>query len=258
VATETGPVAVPIDWQTIELVWGSSGYPSHADYRDYHGRTLHDLKPWTNGGQPYDHGRACALASAQGGDFVHRAAARLDQYAAERGRPGLLCCALDTELLGHWWYEGPVWLESVLAHAEAAGLELVTLPAGLDRVEPVERELTASTWGSPKDLSTWDSARVAEVAFAARGAELATVAAAASAQRGPGLERAAREMFALQSSDWAFLLTRELAADYPLERVRGHVEELRAALGALDSAPQPDPELRSLSPELDLAPLVSP
>ena len=258
VATETGPVAVPIDWQTIELVWGSAGYPAHADYRDYHGRTLHDLKPWTNGGEPYDHARALQLARAHARDFVGRVAERLDVYARERGRAGLVCCALDTELLGHWWYEGPAWLAEVLAAAQAEGLELTTLPAGLDRAEPVQRELTASTWGSPKDLSTWDSARVAEVAFAARGAELATVAAAASARRGPGLERAARELFALQSSDWAFLLTRELAADYPLERARGHVQELRAALGALDSAPQPDPELRSLSPELDLAPLVSP
>ena len=146
----------------------------------------------------------------------------------------------------------------MLAEARTAGLDLVTLPAGLDRVEPVERELAAATWGSPKDLSTWDSARVAEIAFTARGAELATVAAAAQAGRGPALERAARELFALQSSDWAFLATRELAADYPLERVRGHAKELQAALRALDSAPQPDPELRSLSPELDLAPLVSP
>ena len=258
VATETGPVAVPIDWQTVELVWGTSGYPSHADYRDYHGRTLHDLRPWTNGGEPYDHARALELAREHARDFVGQVAERLDAYAGERERAGLVCCALDTELLGHWWYEGPAWLESVLALAEDAGIELVTLPAGLDRVAPVRRQLAASTWGSPKDLSTWDSARVAEVAFAARGAELATVAAAARAGRSPALERAARELFALQSSDWAFLLTRELAADYPLERVRAHEGELRAALGALDSGPLPDRELRSLSPELDLAPLVSP
>ena len=258
VATETGPVAVPLDWETVELVWGAAGYPSHADYRDYHGRTLHDLRPWANSGQPYDHERALDLAHEHARDFVGRVTARLEAYADERGRPGLLCCALDTELLGHWWYEGREWLGGVLAEAESAGLDLVTLPAGLDRIEPVKRDLAASTWGSPKDLSTWDSARVAEVAFAARGAELETVAAAAHASRGPALERAARELFALQSSDWAFLLTRELAADYPLERVHGHAEELRAALRALDSAPQPDAELRSLAPELDLAPLVSP
>ena len=258
VATAAGPVAVPLDWETVELVWGAAGYPSHPDYRDYHGRTLHDLKPWTNGGEPYDHERALDLAREHAHDFVRNASARLEAYANERGRPGLLCCALDTELLGHWWYEGGEWLGNVLAIAAREGLELVTLPAGLERVEPVERDLAASTWGSPKDLSTWDSPRVAEVTFAARGGELATVAAAAHAGRGPALERAARELFALQSSDWAFLLTRDLAADYPLERVRGHAEQLRTALGALDSGALPNRELRSLSPELDLAPLVSP
>jgi 1,4-alpha-glucan branching enzyme len=257
VATETGPVAVPIDWQTVELVWGTKGYPSNPRYRDYHGRTLHDLKPWTIGGEPYDHAGALDLAREHARDFVTRVVARLEAYAHARERPGLVCCALDTELLGHWWYEGPAWLEAVLGEASAAGLDLVTLPAGLDRVQPVERELVASTWGSPKDLSTWDSARVAEIAFTARGAELATVAAAAQAGRGPALERAARELFALQSSDWAFLMTRALAADYPVRRVRAHAEGLHAALRALDSAPQPEPELRSLSPELDLAPLVS-
>jgi 1,4-alpha-glucan branching enzyme len=258
VATDAGPVAVPLDWETVELVWGARGYPSHPEYRDYHGRTLHDLRPWTIGGEPYEHDHAVGLAGDHAADFLERVAARLDAFSAERGRPGLVCCALDTELLGHWWYEGPVWLAAVLERAGAAGVDLVTLPAGLERFEPVKRELAASTWGSPKDLSTWDSARVAEVAFAARGAELDTVAAAARGGRSAALERAARELFALQSSDWAFLLTRELAADYPLERVRGHATALRAALGALNSAPQPDPALRSLAPELDLAPLVSP
>ena len=258
VATEAGPVAVPLDWQTVELVWGVSGYPSHPDYRDYHGRTLHDLKPWATGGQPYDHERARALAAEHAEDFVERVIARLEEFAAERGCPGLVCCPLDTELLGHWWYEGPIWLEAVLEQAASSGLDLVTLPAGLDRVEPAARELVAATWGSPKDLSTWDSARVAEVAFAARAGELETVAAAAGAGESAGLERAARELLALQSSDWAFLVTRDLASDYPLERVRGHASALQDALGSLDSAPQPDPQLRSLAPELDLAPLLSP
>ena len=258
IATDAGPVAVPLDWETVELVWGASGYPSHPDYRDYHGRTLHDLRPWTIGGEPYDHDHALELAAGHADDFLERVGARLDAFAADRGRPGLVCCALDTELLGHWWYEGPRWLAAVLERAEAAGVDLVTLPAGLDRFEPVKREIAASTWGSPKDLSTWDSALVADVAFAARRGEIETVAAAARGGRSAALERAARELFALQSSDWAFLLTRDLAADYPLERVRGHSGALRAALGALDSAPQPDPALRSLAPELDLAPLVSP
>ena len=59
VLTDAGPVAVPIDWATVELVWHDRhGYPTHGVYRDYHARTVHDLKPWNNGGGAYDHAAA--------------------------------------------------------------------------------------------------------------------------------------------------------------------------------------------------------
>ena len=104
VLTEAGAVAVPIDWRTVELVWNDrSGYPVHELYRDYHRRTVHDLKPWSNGGAPYRPEAAAALAREHARDFVERALARLDEHASRRGRPGLLVCALDTALLGHWW-----------------------------------------------------------------------------------------------------------------------------------------------------------
>jgi 1,4-alpha-glucan branching enzyme len=261
VATAAGPLAVPLDWQTVELVWCEDrGYPVHGGYRDYHGRTIHDLKPWNNAGDPYRHGEALALAREHARDFVERAIARLDAYAAERGRSGLLTCALDTELLGHWWYEGLAWLAAVLEEARVQGLELVTLSDGLERVPAVERELAPGTWGRGRDLSTWDSPSVAEIAFSARAAELRTVAAAADAEaRHPALERAARELLALQSSDWAFQVTRELAADYPLRRVREHAAGVDAALAALtDSAPVPEPKLRALAPDLNIASLLAP
>jgi 1,4-alpha-glucan branching enzyme len=254
VATEAGPVAVPIDWDTVELVWHErAGYPADGAYRDYHRRTSHDLKPWDNAGRPYDREAALARARRHARDFVARAAARL-------ANGGLLCCALDTELLGHWWYEGPHWLAAVLEEAPRAGLHLVTVSEGLERVEPQEAALAASTWGRGKDLSTWDSPRVGELAVAARRAELRTVAEAASgAEPRAALERAARELLAMQSSDWAFMVTRELAGDYPRERMERHGRELDAALEALArDAPSPEPALRSLAPDLDLAALSAP
>ena len=254
VATEPGPVAVPIDWQTVQLVWNEDdGYPAHPLYRDYWGRTVHDLKPWSNAGQPYDREAARALAREHARDFVSRAAARL-----ERG--GLLCCALDTELLGHWWYEGQAWLRAVLDEAEAQGVRLVTVSEGIELVEPRARDLSASTWGRGKDFTTWDAPPVAELAFAARSAELRTVAAVAGhGSPHAALERAARELLAMQASDWSFMVTRDLAADYPVERMRLHGAALDAALAALtDSAAAPDPQLRGLAPHLDLAPLTTP
>ncbi len=262
VLTAAGVVAVPIDWQTVQLVWnGLTGYPATACYRYYHHLTTHDLRPWNIGGGPYRPAEAAEQARAHARDFVARCIERLDAHAVARRRPGLLCFALDTELLGHWWYEGQQWLRAVLAEAGEQGLELTTVSEGVRRVEPVERELVASTWGTAKDFSTWDAPAVADVAFAARSAELRTVAAAARGGGDPAaLGRAARELMALQASDWAFQITGELSADYPRRRLAGHSAELDAALRSLPDSPavQPEPALRNLAPDLDLAPLVAP
>jgi 1,4-alpha-glucan branching enzyme len=254
VATEAGPVAVPIHWPTVDLVWNDrDGYPTHGTYRDYHRRTVHDLKPWSNAGDPYDRQAAMALARDHARDFVERAVAGVADG-------GLLCCALDTELLGHWWYEGPAWLAAVLEEAPRQGLELLTVSEGIERVEAQQVDLAASTWGTDKDMSTWDSPRVGHMAVAARRSELRTVAATAGhASPRAALERAARELLAVQASDWAFMATRELAGDYPGERLQAHDQNLDAALGALtDSAAVPDPSVRNLAPDLDLAALTSP
>ena len=253
VRTEAGPVAVPIDWQTVSLVWSeTSGYPGAPAYRNYHGRTEHDLHAWSNSGTAYDHAEARGQAREHARDFVERVVARLDAYSAERARPGLVCCALDTELLGHWWYEGVAWLEAVLEEAGRQGLALATLPDALERAHVVERPLEASTWGTHKDLSTWDSPRVAEFAWSARAAELRTVAAAGAGLRGASLERAARELLLLQSSDWAFLTTHDQAAEYAERRRLAHADGVSQAL----SGPT-EPTLRDLAPKLDLAPLLS-
>jgi 1,4-alpha-glucan branching enzyme len=224
-------------------------------YRDYHGRTLHDLRPWNIDGEPYVHADAIELARTHARDFVGKVAQRLDAFGG--GEEGLVCCALDTELLGHWWYEGPTWLAAVVEEAAAQGVVLRTVSDAVARTEPVVRDLAQSSWGTPKDLRTWDSPKVAELAFIQRRAELRLVAAATTFRTDETrLARAARELLALQSSDWAFQITRELAADYPQARTREHVATLEAAL--TDSSAVPDPRLRNLQPELDLSPLLSP
>jgi predicted glycosyl hydrolase (DUF1957 family) len=89
---------------------------------------------------------------------------------------------------------------------------------------------------------------------------LRTVAAATAGDPpGPALERAARELLALQASDWPFQLTRGLADDYPRERIAGHAAAHDAALGALpDSTAVPEPSLRNLAPDIALASLATP
>jgi 1,4-alpha-glucan branching enzyme len=133
---ERGVVLTPIDRATIALVWSEAGYPAHGGYRDYHRHTVHHHQPWANDGGAYDHAGALALARRHAADFVGRTAARLRRAGAGLPGGGLAVCALDTELLGHWWYEGPAWVGAVVEECARQGLELVRLDDALERWEP--------------------------------------------------------------------------------------------------------------------------
>src|SRR5207249_2990324 len=103
VLCDGGATAVPIDWQTISLVWSERGYPADSVYRDYHAPTLNGLRPYANSGRPYHREAASNKTREHARHFLKEVGSRLDQYRASRGRAGLVVCALDTELLGHWW-----------------------------------------------------------------------------------------------------------------------------------------------------------
>jgi 1,4-alpha-glucan branching enzyme len=258
---DAGVMLVPVDRATMDLVWSDAGYPAAGVYRDYHNHTIHHHTPWSNNGETYDHERAQAQARAHAADFVARTAARLRDAGSALPGGGLAVCALDTELLGHWWYEGTAWLSAVVEQCERQGLELIRLDEALERIvpEPVrglrdgllapgatgfapERE-PASSWGAAGDLSTWSGPAVADVAFALRQAELQTMAVRPHASRA-----ALRELLALQSSDWAFMLARKLAGPYARERVAGHEAALSAALSQPNGAgAQDESALRNIA-----------
>ena len=189
-----------IDWEAVQWLWSLKGYPSDPLHADFHRKSLRGARPWAIGGEPYDPAAATARAREQGREFLAATAARLERFAAERGREGLIVFAIDTELLGHWWWEGPAWLEQVLTDAEAHGVELVTLGDALDRHPAEPRELRRSSWGEGKDLRTWDSPEVADLATAARRLELRVLRGARRGARArcggarrPGAARGAGE-----------------------------------------------------------------
>jgi 1,4-alpha-glucan branching enzyme len=260
---EAGVVLAPIDRATIARVWSEAGYPAHPAYRDYHHHTIHHHNPWANDGSPYNHELASSLARAHAREFVAAAIERL-RAANERapGREplpggGVIVCALDTELLGHWWYEGVVWLRAVVEECARHRLALVRLDEATALRSPApigEEEWGVSTWGRGGDLSTWSGPAVAEIASATRAAELRTLAAGERANAA-----ALRELLALQSSDWAFMISRELAVPYARERFAGHLERhARALAGAAGGDGDGVSELRNLAPHADPALLLGP
>ena len=243
-----GPLLVPIDRATIELVWSRGGYPADARYRDYHAFTEYRHRAWSNDGAPYDPARGAAAAREHAADFVARTRKRVADG-------GLSVVAVDTELLGDWWHEGPLWLAAVLEEAVTQGLEIAHLDDALERYAavPAPAALPVTSWGTPRDLSTWSAPPVTDMAWSARDAELRTVAAARAGLAG---ERAVRELLALQSSDWAFLVSTDLATDYGRERAAHHRAALDTALA--DPPAAHAPEVRNLAPWASAAGLREP
>ena len=174
---------------------------------------------WAIGGAVYDEAAAERQARADARDFVARA----------RG-----VCALDTELLGHFWHEGPAWLAAVI---EEAG----------DRAAPARRAAGRRRAGAGRPAGHELGQRRATCPPGAARRPAGWPGASARPSCGwPGRrERALRELLALQSSDWAFLIARGTAGDYPRERFEGHCAAFEHALGGRLDGP-----LRNLAPHM--------
>ncbi|MFT4048854.1 MAG: DUF1957 domain-containing protein [Solirubrobacterales bacterium] len=226
VRTPAGPLAIPLDWHTVAQVWREDGYPAIDAYRSSFARTIHDLLPYDNADNGWNPAAARAQAEAHADAFLRALAARLELFVDQRGRAGTSVFAADTELFGHWWYEGPWWLQAVCERAADYGIELVTLAELADSADPVDREVVRSTWGKDKDFRTWDSPKVSGIAWAQRLAEL-DLERAGEAAVGTDAEH---ELLALQASDWAFMETGGRTGDYGESRFAEHLAAFERAL----------------------------
>jgi 1,4-alpha-glucan branching enzyme len=255
-AAAGGLAAFTIDWEAIQWVWSLGGYPSDPLQVDFHRKSLRGARPWAIGGAAYDPAAAAARAREQAERFAADAAARLSAYREREGRPGLLTFAIDTELLGHWWWEGPDWLAAVLGALPRHGIRALRLSEATTQHPPLDRPLHRASWGEGKDLRTWDSPAVADLAWGARRLELRLLReVSCGGLGGRALARAARELMALQASDWAFLDYRRQAGDYPFLRTLNHAQAL---FEAIDCGRRVEPSLRNLAPDLALARLLEP
>ncbi|GLW81324.1 1,4-alpha-glucan-branching protein [Actinokineospora globicatena] len=235
------------DLEVTYRVWSpKAGYPGDNAYRDFHtydhpsglkpsrvtGRNVapHDKKP-------YEPALAAEALQRHVHDFVDTVVRRLKELRDRHGRPGLVVSAYDTELYGHWWHEGPAWLEGVLRALPEAGVHVTTLRGAVDAGYVGGRvDLPASSWGSGKDWRVWDGAQVADLVDA--GAHLQrdlldlVDTTPASVGRDLVMDQVLREALLALSSDWAFMVTKDSAADYARRRAAVHGERY-AELAAL-------------------------
>ncbi|HEY9416142.1 MAG TPA: 1,4-alpha-glucan branching protein domain-containing protein, partial [Pseudonocardia sp.] len=231
-------------------VWSPrSGYPGGRFYRDFH---TYDhpsgLKPARVTGRrvpgdrkkPYHPALASNAVRRDAADFVSVVRDRLTALAAEHDRPALVVAAYDTELFGHWWFEGPEWLGEVLRALPQAGVRVSTLGGALEAGllgRPVE--LPSSSWGSGKDWRVWDGELVAPLVDAGREVQDRLLGAVDDTVPHAGRDRVldglARQALLALSSDWAFMVTKDSAADYAVTRARSHCSEVALLADLIES-----------------------
>jgi 1,4-alpha-glucan branching enzyme len=231
-------VAFGRDLAVTHRIWSSRhGYPAGAAYRDFHAvDPVSGFRLWRVTGPgpdkaPYDPAEAAVAVERDAHDFVAAARDRLERIHEAEGRPGLVVAAYDAELFGHWWHEGPAFLDRVLRLLPAAGVRLTTLRGALEdgRVATEPILPPAGTWGAGKDFRLWAGDPVAVLvadgtAVQKRLLDLldGELSIGRLCARRPDLDQLVREVLMHLSGDWAFAISRGQAADYAWRRAIGH------------------------------------
>ncbi len=241
------PVTIfPRDPRTGLQVWsGDAGYPGDGRYLDFHKKRFPGgHRYWQVTGSkidmayktPYYPEKAAELTKSHAEHYVSLVVDSL-KSGFNDAVPSILCSPFDAELFGHWWFEGPLWLEHVartMARAEIP-VALTSCAEYLDRFKPEGflalpegswgKNGTHEVWLSPDTRWTWEYLYPAEVA----------VRDAASSDHWKGkpqgeriLKQLCRELLLLESSDWQFLITTEAARDYAEDRFNEHLASFQA------------------------------
>ena len=255
---ESEVAAFARDLSVSNQIWSSrTGYPAGADYRDFHTFDhASGFRPMRVTGvdeaakQPWEPEAAAATVRHDAHRFVQVVLDRLREIERTEGRPGLVVAAFDTELFGHWWYEGPEFLDAVLRLLPRAGVRPSTLAGAREAGLVAGRvQLPESSWGAGKDWQVWDNELVGNLNDELAGVQkrlfsvLDERASLAGIRGGRDLaaDQLAREALLASSSDWAFMVTRDSAAGYARQRAGEHTDRFHALAAAMQDPSGDDP-----------------
>jgi 1,4-alpha-glucan branching enzyme len=247
--------------RTGQQVWSATfGYPGDFVYREFHRKdAVSGMQYWriTGAGvdlgakEPYNPATAQQQIDGHAKHYVHLIDEQLREYHDRTGGFGSITASYDTELFGHWWFEGVDWLKAVLRGlAERPAVEVSTASRIIERHPPKEvLSLPESSWGAGGGHYTWLNDETDWMWPLIHAAELRmeTLVATypdAENSRAEVLNQAARELLLLQSSDWPFLVTTGQATDYAAERFQEHLSRFDqlAAIAEADEMTEGDLE----------------
>jgi len=240
-------------------VWSADwGYPGDYDYLEFHKKDgVSGLRYWRVSGTRVDLGQkdyyhpdwATYKVGEHSRHFAWLVGDLVSQYHEESGKFGLIASNYDTELFGHWWFEGIDWMREVLRIlSQSETVELTTASDYLEEHPPEDvLALPEGSWGTGGGHWTWDNHDTRWMWEPIHQAELRMeklVAQHPDAQGGLAavLNQAARELLLMQSSDWPFLVTTGQAREYAIVRFNEHLERFDR-LAEIAEAGQSDPIL---------------
>lgn len=263
--------------ETALQVWSADyGYPGDGAYREFHRKDpVSGLHHWAVTHRKaglgekvaYNPTEAFARTAEHAKHFAGVVAGLIQDHP-----DGVVCAAYDAELFGHWWYEGPVWLEHVFRElAKIQGLEVQTAREAV-RGKAVRASLPEGSWGRGGHHDVWLNEQTLDYWRLVYQAEADMQKAAARVGReGNGLRRVVRQMMRelllLEASDWPFLVDTGQAVEYAQERYADHAKRFNelgrmlsqevvdydrlAELEALDNPfPEADPTVYLSNPAL--------
>ncbi len=254
----SGVAAFGRDAESSKQVWSSNeGYPGDFDYREFYRDIGFDLdfeyvKPYihpdgirihtgikyyritgrTNHKEPYVPANAVEKAAIHAGNFMFNRELQVKWLNRLMDRPPIIVAPYDAELFGHWWFEGPIWLEFLFKkiHFDQKILQPVT-PSDYLNLHGYNQVATpcASSWGHKGYNEMWLTRsndwiyRHLHMA-ADRMVWLAEEFYHSGGLLARALKQAARELMLAQSSDWAFIMSTGTMTEYAVRRTKTHLD----------------------------------
>jgi len=267
IACPSGVAAFGRDPECARQVWSQEeGFPAHPDYREFHrdvgfempldyigryigpdgiriqtGLKYHRVTGRTERKEPYVRAHAVQRAAEHAGQFLQWRQRQAEWLSARMDRPPVMVALYDAELFGHWWFEGPEWINFLLRKMAFDQDSVVSITPSEYLAQHPEAQASvpsASSWGSKGYNEVWLNSSndwIYPLLHRASG----TMARAAFRNRGARgvprrvLNQAARELLLAQASDWPFILKSGTSTEYAAQRVHEHLENFDALLQSL-------------------------
>ncbi len=247
------------DTESSKQVWSANeGYPGDYAYRDFYRDAGFDLdldyvRPYIhpdgirihtgikyyritgkgNYKEPYNRGWAMAAAAAHAGNFMFNRERQIEHLNGVMGKKPIIVAPYDAELFGHWWFEGPEWIDYLVRKvAFDQNTFRLTTPIEYLRENPKNQvaTLSMSTWGYKGYNEVWLEGSNDWIyrhlhKAADRMVEMADRFPSAEGLKRRALNQAARELLLLQASDWAFIMKTQTAVSYAIKRTTEHIAQ---------------------------------